>query len=200
MDEKQDATRCKQCDHLTSFHGEDGCGTWLLGVRAVPLYRCACVVSPMKSGTKFPIISTSKFQVPPVIKTSPSLPQVNEPTIANLPPSIHSAASAQANLRNRLNDVAEGLRRTAAELKNLEDTLDNTLRRMAPGKAAQPPATPVTNASLNMSSIHAQNPSHPTATHITSDSNNRRASNDRRRRHYAMIAERRVSERRTVAA
>lgn len=38
-----DQTRCDTCTHLKSFHGEEGCSTWLLGVRAVPLYRCACI-------------------------------------------------------------------------------------------------------------------------------------------------------------
>jgi len=57
-----DETRCKQCAHLNSFHGDDGCGTWLLGVRAVPLYRCACVVSPNKDSIPFPTIKPSGFQ------------------------------------------------------------------------------------------------------------------------------------------
>ena len=35
--------RCNQCDHLESFHGDSGCECFQLGVRAVPLYKCACV-------------------------------------------------------------------------------------------------------------------------------------------------------------
>lgn len=216
MDEKHDATRCKQCDHLMSFHGEDGCGTWLLGVRAVPLYRCACVVSPTKSGSKFPVIPSNKFQIPPVTLSPLSTPSIasnsvpsapvasNEPTIANLPSAAQASATAQANLRNRLDDVAEGLRRTAAELKNLEDTLDTTLRRLAPNKTSQAPTTPLNNSSKSTThhhnSIHSQSPSPVSAIHPPDDSSERRASNDRRRRHYAMIAERRVGDRRTVAA
>jgi len=41
MEIKQE--RCTGCDHLESFHNAEGCGTWLLGVKAVPLYRCACL-------------------------------------------------------------------------------------------------------------------------------------------------------------
>jgi len=40
---KDTADRCKSCEHLISLHNDSGCGTWLLGVRAVPLYLCACV-------------------------------------------------------------------------------------------------------------------------------------------------------------
>lgn len=52
--------RCKSCDHLLSFHFDDGCTCWLLGVRAVPLYRCACVVNV--KGYKFPVIVPKGFQ------------------------------------------------------------------------------------------------------------------------------------------
>jgi hypothetical protein len=187
MDAKHDETRCKQCDHLNSFHSEDGCGTWLLGVRAVPLYRCACVASPHKSTPKFPTISSTKFQIPPAIQPAPNL---NTPSIANIQPATHNSTAAQANLRNRLHEVAEGLRKTAAELKNLEDTLDNTLRRLAPGKNTPPPT-------LSTSSTHFQIPAKPAAIHIDQSSERRRSS-DRRRRHYAMIAERRMANRRTV--
>lgn len=41
--EVDDRPRCKQCDHLQSFHNDEGCTMKLLGVRAVPLYKCACV-------------------------------------------------------------------------------------------------------------------------------------------------------------
>ncbi len=172
MDAKQDEKRCKQCDHLVSFHGNDGCGTWLLGVRAVPLYRCACVVSPNKAAAKFPVISSTTFQLPPPTQSKPV--PFSEPQIAHLMPASHNAANAQHNMRQRLNDLADGLRQTAAELKKLEDTLDNTLRRLVPNKNSVPSDC--------------------------APSDNRRRLNDRRRRHYAMIAERRMSERRTVAA
>lgn len=45
MEENNQVSRCKSCNHLESFHSKEGCNTWLLGVRAVPLYRCACVMS-----------------------------------------------------------------------------------------------------------------------------------------------------------
>ena len=195
MDEKQDATRCKQCDHLNSFHGEDGCGTWLLGVRAVPLYRCACVVSAGKSLTKFPTITPSKLQLP---APKPYVPTpTNDVSIAKLTPASEASVAAQANLRLRLNDLAEGLRRTAAELKNLEDTLDNTLRRLTSNKQALPNSPPANaNTSPGLGAIHSNPSAQASAEHFME----RRASNDRRRRHYAMIAERRNSDRRTVAA
>jgi hypothetical protein len=188
MDEKQDATRCKQCDHLLSFHNEDGCGTWLLGVRAVPLYRCACVVSPTNAVKNFPVISSNTFHIASTVKfpnalgNAPTNAQsgtgANEAQVANLIPASESSTTAKANLRNRLNDLAEGLRRTAVELKQLEDSLDNTLRRLAPTSASLPAPLPKVKASFK----------------------DRRGSTDRRSRTFAMIAERRLGERRAVAA
>lgn len=50
---QENQIRCKQCNHLESFHGEDGCTIFQLGVRAVPLYRCACVhVGTLKSAPR----------------------------------------------------------------------------------------------------------------------------------------------------
>ena len=172
MDERNDATRCKQCEHLLSFHNDEGCGTWLLGVRAVPLYRCACIVSPTKASNTFPMISGNSFHAASTLK-SPGQP-THEPTVAKMPPASQSASTAQTNLRNRLNDLAEGLRRTAAELKQLEETLSNTLQRLAPFSLISAPRT--TAGGLK----------------------ERRLSGERRRRHYFMIAERRLGERRTA--
>lgn len=82
--------RCKQCDHLMSFHSDDGCGTWLLGVRAVPLYRCACVHS--KSST--PI----KFNPPPPKGFDSSNPHGF--SRAPLHPAFSSTSAQSANLTN----------------------------------------------------------------------------------------------------
>jgi hypothetical protein len=174
MDEQNGVTRCKQCEHLMSFHNEEGCGTWLLGVRAVPLYRCACVVSPAKASKTFPVISGNSFQIASTLK-SPGK-STNDPTVAKLPPASQSASTAQTNLRNRLKDLAEGLRRTASELKQLEETLSNTLRRLAPFTPLRAPGT------------------------MTCEFVERRFAGERRRRHYAMIAERRMGERRIAVA
>jgi hypothetical protein len=57
--------RCKQCDHLDSFHGSEGCTMWLLGVRAVPIYRCACVmtgVQVMKNPSVIPKESLERLE------------------------------------------------------------------------------------------------------------------------------------------
>jgi hypothetical protein len=175
MDDKSNMARCKQCDHLLSFHGEDGCGTWLLGVRAVPLYRCACVVSVSAKPKAFPTIPSQKFETP-VLKdrqeTTSDRTDDFKATIAQLRPASEAAPQAA---RDRLMDVASELRRTAEELRQLEAMLDRALKRLSdagdvhPGRKNFPPPE-------------------------------RREKYDRRQRHYAMTADRRVSQRRRLAA
>lgn len=173
MDDNHNMARCKQCDHLLSFHGEDGCGTWLLGVRAVPLYRCACVVSVSAKPKTFPIIPTRTFETPAPKETAGDYPKEIKANVAKLKPASEAAPPAA---RDRLLQVAAELRRTAAELKELENVLARALNRFS---SLHNPAPAGLGVRLN---------------------GERRASNDRRKNNYAMTVERRVSDRRTVAA
>jgi len=144
MDEKHNEARCKQCDHLLSFHGEDGCGTWLLGVRAVPLYRCACVHA---------VGHVMKRSITPTVAGRTTLPTVT---------SDHTAL-----LRQRLQELATEVRRTGEELHRLERELHAAIARVD---------TPVVGE------------------------RERRRGADRRQRQYAMIAERRMGDRRRPIA
>jgi hypothetical protein len=170
VEEKHNMARCKQCDHLLSFHGEDGCGTWLLGVRAVPLYRCACVVSVTARPKTFPTISTHSHEAPAVAESKP--PDEMKARIANLRP---ASEAAPLSTRDRLIDVASELRRTAEELKELETMLDKALTRFHAIDKAPPEKT-----------MHS----------ASETADERRDRRERRQRHYAMIADRRVGNRR----
>jgi len=107
--ESDNRPRCSQCCHLSSFHGDEGCNTWLLGVAKIPLYRCACVCRSDGSSSIDTLPSQTANPYPFFAIANP---QAIQPTIH-----IKSITAMDIpTLRAELDEVVDELRKMSEEL------------------------------------------------------------------------------------